>query len=191
MKKILLFTIFFGIAFQGTILSGILEITDVQMAVVTDPVDATSYRILIKANAPGLPPDTTIERIRYELNIDYAVLQLTGTVIQIPSEKLYLEALILTTPWNKDNPSWEASNKVDEDYKVTDLFTLQTENITELSLDVTELSRAWLLEKKPNHGHVLRSPEMLPSLLNSSIVTFTPAQQKAKLLIYFTYNPKS
>jgi hypothetical protein len=190
MKKIFVFAALLTVVLQGIALAEMLEITDIQIAQVIDPINATNYRLLLKANLPALPVKQVIDGVACELSIDYAVLKFIGTVVQLPAEKPYVQAVVLAAPWSVTNPSWEVSNKVNEQYRITDLFLLEKTGSTELRLDITDLIRGWIIEGIANSGLVLRSPENLPSLLNSSMMIVGTAQPRIALTIYFTYNPK-
>lgn len=157
MKKIFVFAALVTVLFQGISFAEMLELTDLQIAQVVDPASAANYRLLLKANLPALPVKQIIDGVSCELNIDYAVLKLTGTVVQVPAEKPYARAVVLAVPWTVTNPTWDISNRVNEQYDVTDLFKIEKTGVTELQLDVTDLVRAWIVVGITNNGLVLRS----------------------------------
>ncbi|MDZ7340863.1 MAG: hypothetical protein ONB27_05855 [candidate division KSB1 bacterium] len=191
MKKTLFLIALLSLICQGALVAEVLKITEVKIALVVDPARSSSYCILLQANIPPLPAETFSDGMAQTLNIDHAVIKLTGTVVQLPLDPPYLEAILLTSSWNPANVSWDITNRVDERYRSSDVFLLSAKGPTEFRLDVTELVRGWIVAGMANNGLALRNlPDNLPSLLNSSVVTFDPAAMKVALLIYYTYNPK-
>jgi len=176
--------------FQGISLADMVEVTNVQIVKLTDPTDSTNYRLIIKGDIPTIPLEMVIDSVIYELNIDYAVLKLSATAVQVPNEKLYAQAVAMKVPWKEDNVKWETTKHVDEQYAVTDLISFESIGTIELQLDMTELFRAWITDVITNNGFVLRTAEDLPSLFNSNVMPYTPNESKLQMIIYFTYNPK-
>jgi hypothetical protein len=191
MKKTLCLIVLLSLICQAALVAEVLKITDVKIALVVDPAKSSSYCILLQANIPPLPAEKFSDGMAQTLNIDHAVIKLSGTVLQVPMEQPYLEAINLTSSWNPAAVTWDLTNRVDERYRSSDVFLLSAKGTTEFRLDVTELVRGWIAAGMANNGLALRNlPDNLPSLLNSSVVIFDPASMKVELLIYFTYNPK-